>query len=182
MKSASLIAIPCLAVLIVSAQGQKKHDNRNVAKPPVAVSPILPIEVKIGLHRREKAVFLTLKNQHPKLAISKVICSVHVFDTLKMTLVKNYYSLNFNFPLTVEPGKTGEAVVTESDDVSVGQDWNPAQCRTYKLGGKDTLDTFAPSECKGDALLAYVMRVKYKDGTEWVSRSIKKLLGSATHN
>jgi hypothetical protein len=174
----SLIAIACLAVLTVSAQGQKKRDNRNAGKhPPVVVGPILPIEVKIGLHRlSEKAVFLTIKNQHPKLAISKVICSVDVFDILKATMVKSYYSLNFNFPLTVEPGKTGEAVVTKSDDATVGQDWTPAQCRTYEAGEKDI---FAPSECKGDALLVFVMRVKYKDGSEWVSRSIHS---PATHD
>lgn len=167
MKPYAALLIACLAVLTVPTQGQNRRGNRNAVKrSPVADGPILPIEVKIGLHRlSEKAVFLTIKNQHPKLAITKVICSVDVFDVLKVKMIKSYYSLNFNFPLTVEPGKTGESVVTKSDDVSVGEDWTPAQCRIYESSDKDI---FAPSECKGDALLVFVMRVKYKDGSEWV--------------
>lgn len=169
----SLVAIVCLAVLSVSSHGQKKRDNRNTKKrSPVAAGPVLPLEVRVGLHRlNEKAVFLTIKNQHPKLAISKVICSIFVFDTLKASIVKNYYALNFNFPLTVEPGKSGQSVITKSDDISVDQDWSPAHCRLYKEGENNM---FAPSEYKGsDALLVFIQRVKYKDGSEWVSNDLK---------
>jgi hypothetical protein len=170
LYTVSLIAI--LAIWTVPAQGQKKRDSQNAGKStPVEICPILPVEVKIGLHRlREKAIFLTIKNQHPKLAITKVICSVDVFDVLKAKMVKSY-SLTFDFPLTVEAGKTGESVVTESDDASVAENWTPAQSRTYDPGKNDM---FAPSEYKGDALLVFVTRVKYKDGSEWVHSPIRK--------
>jgi hypothetical protein len=153
-----------------AAQKPTDKDDKRAKLPPIAIGPVEPLEVEIGLHRTERAVFLTVKNLDTKRSINKVICSISVLDSLKVTEVNRYYALNFKFPLEIEPGKTGKSVLTHSDDVSVGPEWLPGFCKSYKAGEKDV---FAPAECKGsDALVVFITRVNYTDGSEWASRNI----------
>ena len=94
-------------------------------------------------------MFLTLRNDGSNLTIKSVKAEVVNMDSIKLKVVK-VYVLRFVFAIPVRPQGTGEAVVTEEDDISLkGERVLPTACKNF-LTDKKTPAHFVPDSCLQD--------------------------------
>src|SRR5215216_5307442 len=107
--------------------------NRKSPEELTAGVPMLPVEFKVGYHRNEKAIFLSLKNLDKTHSIKPIETTIKVFDPIKLVEKKSYNSVIFEFAGLVAPGESGVAVFTESEASRLSwHDHLPGRCQEYK--------------------------------------------------
>lgn len=185
---AALIAIATLILITAFAattSGQSKRQQRPPAHKPTtkALSDdeidklpfAAPIEVRTGYHRmKDPAVFVTLRNDGSNLTIKSIGVIVLTIDSIKMKPT-HVYDLVFSFAIPITPKNTGEAVVTNKDDYSIGSDIDLARCKDFEPS-KDDPTLFIPNSCiSGQDLISFrITSIKYTDGTVWKPPSKNK--------
>ncbi len=154
-----LIVFFCAFSSISEKQKQTTPQKRTASQSTDRlVSPIIPIEVQLTYYKlKTPSVILTIKNNDPKRKVSSVICSIQAFDSIRLTVSKDFKTLIFSFAIPVGPRETGKAILETSEE-----GFYPGRCIGFQPK-KGSPTVFLPDKCTQDAFTVGITTVFFSD-------------------